>query len=99
MPVPALPAAARLVEEITGKKAPRFVSPMWLARFGAPFAMLYAKALGNRPLFTSRSLHAVRNHSAVTHGKAARELGHAPRPIEETVKDTFAWFEEAGMLR
>ena len=94
-----IPELAKLVEEITGKKAPRFVSPMWLARIGAPFAMLYAKAIGNRPLFTSRSLHAVRNHSAVTHEKAARELGHHPRPIEDTVKDTFAWFKDAGMLQ
>jgi nucleoside-diphosphate-sugar epimerase len=25
--------------------------------------------------------------------KAERELGHVARPIEETIRDTLAWFE------
>src|SRR5262249_16821532 len=37
---------AALVEELTGRRAPRLVAPMWLARVGAPFAQTAARAFG-----------------------------------------------------
>lgn len=90
---------ATLVEAVTGKRRPRMVSPMWLARAVAPAAVLFAKLARKRPLFTPSSLKALRNHRDVSHARAERELGYTARPLEETVKDTFAWFETAGMLR
>lgn len=90
---------AALVEELTGARAPRFVSPMWLARVGAPFATVAARVAGKEPLFTSQSLHALRNHLDVRHDKAARELGYSSRPLRETLSDTFRWLDEAGRLR
>ncbi len=93
-----VPELAALVEEVTGKKKPRMVSPMWLARGAAPFATLYARVAGQRPLFTSQSLQALRNHRDVRHDKATRELGYQPRPLRATVEDTFAWFREANAL-
>lgn len=87
-----------LVEEVTGKKAPRFVSPMWLARAGAPIATFFAERGGKRALFTTASLKALRNHKIVSHDKASRELDYQPRPVRDTIADTFAWFREASML-
>jgi dihydroflavonol-4-reductase len=90
---------AQMAEELTGRAAPRFVSPMWLARVGAPFATAAARVVGKEPLFTSRSLHALRNHQMVSHGKATRELGYKPRPLRETLQASYDWFREAGRLR
>jgi dihydroflavonol-4-reductase len=89
---------AEHVEEVTGVRAPRWVSPMWLARVGAPFASTFNRLLGRRPLYTSSSLRALRCHKSVVSDKAREGLGYRPRPLSDTVRDTFAWFEEAGML-
>jgi dihydroflavonol-4-reductase len=89
---------SHLVEEVTGRRAPGFVSPMWLAHLGVPFIGLLSKLRGRRPLYTRDSLHAVRNHRYITHEKAARELGFTPRPLRETIEDTFRWFGEHNYL-
>jgi dihydroflavonol-4-reductase len=90
---------AKLAEQITGRKSPAFVAPMWLARAGVPFAAAFARLRGGSPLFTRGSLHALRNHRHISHEKAAAELGYAPRPLRETVRDTFSWFGEKGLLQ
>jgi dihydroflavonol-4-reductase len=90
---------AALVEEVTGVRAPRLVSPMWLARVGAPFATAVARIAKRQALFTSHSLHALRNHQRVSHDKATRELGYAPRPLRDTVVAAYDWFREAGQLQ
>jgi len=89
---------ARLVEEIAGVRAPRFVTPMWLALLAAPFAELYAKAFGKTPLFTRESMRVLRESRPVSHEKATRELGYTPRPLRDTIEDSLAWFRQAGML-
>ena len=90
---------AAQVEAVTGCKAPGFYSPLWLARGWAPFEILWAKLRGAEPLFTLEGL------SAVAHGnrdvrwdKAAAELGYQPRPLAETVRDTVAWHQSAGLI-
>ena len=90
---------ARLVEQVTGRRAPRLVSPMWLARSVAPGAEWFAHLAGRRPLFTPESLYALRNHLEISSERARQELGHAPRALEATVRDTFEWFRDAGMLQ
>jgi dihydroflavonol-4-reductase len=89
---------AQLVEELTGRRAPRMVAPMWLARTSVPFAAAFARLARKGPRLTSASLHALRNHKHVVSARAASELGHAPRPLRESVADTLAWFRSAGQL-
>jgi dihydroflavonol-4-reductase len=89
---------ARIAESVTGVRAPRRVVPTWLARAAAPFSTLAARFTGNEPLFTSESLRAANSHRHVVSEKAARELGHRPRPIAESIADSYAWFAEAGFL-
>jgi len=89
---------ATIVEAATGVKRPRMVSPMWLARAAAPFAVGWAKLARRRPLFTPVSLAALRGHKQVSGARAIAELGHAPRPLDATIRDAFAWFGEQGML-
>jgi dihydroflavonol-4-reductase len=89
---------AALAAEVTGRKPPRLVSPMWLARVGAPFVTTWARMAGRVPLFTSASLHSLRIHQQVSHDKAAREFGYRPRPLKETLEAVYQWFREARVL-
>lgn len=89
---------AHLVAQVTGRRAPWLVAPMWLARAVAPGAEWAARLAGRRPLFTPESLYALRNHLDISSARARQELGYAPRALETTVRDTFDWFREAGML-
>ncbi len=89
----------RLAEAILGVPAPRFTVPLALVRAIAPAAVLGSRLLGRRALFTPDTVHALRSNRQVRAEKAARELGHHARPIEETLRDTFTWFMEVGVLR
>jgi dihydroflavonol-4-reductase len=89
--------AAR-VHELGGKPPPRMVSPMWLARAVAPFAVGYARLVKRRPLFNAASLHALRNHLDIRNDKARQQLGFDPRPWRDTVKDVFDDFRARGVL-
>ena len=89
---------AAIVEEITGTPAPRMVFPLWLARIGAPFTAAFAQLTGKQPLYTSASIRALCSNRNISHGKATRDLGYYPRPLRETVVDTFRWFEENSYL-
>jgi dihydroflavonol-4-reductase len=89
---------ATVVESITGKKRPWMTSPMWLARSVAPVAVAWARMRKRKPLFTPTSLVALRGHKQVSGERARTELGHAARPLEQTLADTFAWFDAQGML-
>jgi dihydroflavonol-4-reductase len=93
-----LPEVARQVERISGVPAPGFVSPLWLARVGAPFMTTLDRLAGRRPLYTSASLQALESNRNISHRKASRELGYRPRPFRETLIDTLMWFEENGRL-
>ncbi len=88
---------AAVAADACGVAAPRIVAPMWLARAGAPFMDGFGRVTGREPLYTSESLHALRA-GRICSDRAAAELGHAPRPLADTVRDVYAWFEQAGML-
>jgi dihydroflavonol-4-reductase len=89
---------AQLWGKVSGAKIPRWVVPMGLARAAAPFAVGWARLMRRRPLFTSDSLRVLRNHRKISNAQASSELGHNPRPLEETLRDTYAWFKQAGKL-
>jgi dihydroflavonol-4-reductase len=93
-----VPDLARMAERATGVKAPRIVSPMWLARASAPLLTAFARAAGRRPLYTAASLTALRGHRHISNDKARRELGFDPRPTEEMVRDVYDWFRSRGLL-
>lgn len=89
---------AREVARVSGVAAPRFVAPIWAARLGVPLAAAWARLLGREALYTAESLRAIRRSRAVNGTKARRELGHAPRPFAETIRDSLAWLREQGYL-
>ena len=87
---------ARMACAVTGARPPRFAAPVWLARAGLPFTALASAVTGTPAKFTSESLRAITHHQRISHEKAGRELGYAPRPLEETIADTYRWFGERG---
>lgn len=87
---------ADLAATVTGVAAPRLVMPVWLAMLGVPFAAAVAAITGKDAKFTRASLRAVTHHQKVSHEKAERELGYRPRPLRETLTDTYRWFRENG---
>jgi dihydroflavonol-4-reductase len=89
---------AALTEEITGAQAPRVAFPMWMARAGVPFGTHFTRLDGDHPLYTRFSLRALRGNPRVSHRRATRDLGYHPRPLRETLQDTFRWFAETGRL-
>ncbi len=93
----ALAEVAGMVADSTGVPAPRWAAPLWAARVGAPFSTAAALVLRHRPLFTGVSLAALRNNRQVSGGRAAADLGHAPRDLRDSVADTVRWFADHGM--
>jgi len=83
---------------VTGVRPPRFTSPMWLARVGAPFLGGWARMTGRRPLYTGDSLRALRSNRRISSDRARSELGYSSRPLRDTVADAFEWFRSAGVL-
>ena len=87
------------IAELTGQRTPRFVAPTCLAKAGLPFIRAWAKLSGRHPLYTAESLDILKQSSRnISNTKARKELGYNPRPIEETLVDTFRWFEENGLM-
>lgn len=96
-------ASARRLAELcavhSGKNPALPELPIWAALLGLPFLRLYSRLSGRRPLYTYESImvlkHSNRNCS---HEKARRELGYAPRPLEETIRDIYEWYKREGYV-
>ena len=94
-----VPDIFNLLSELTGRRRIRTFLPLWFIRAVAPLAELYYKCLRQKPLFTSYSVYTLESNSLFSHEKATRELGYAPRPFRDTLRDTLAWCESIGLFR
>lgn len=86
----------QLVAAHSGTRASWVDMPLPLVEPLGPLVLKLTRP-GKVPLFTPDSLHALRWSPAVSHHKAASELGYAPRAIHHTVGDTLDWFAEQGI--
>jgi len=103
---------AAMVAALSGRPAPRLVVPMGLAWLAAPlmpllarftplsgdFGMTGGKAGRREPIYTRDTLHWLRSNPQVSYAHAVRDLEYHPRPFQETLADTLAWFKENGYL-
>ena len=86
------------LEEITGINRPKINIPGWCAKLYSSFTPAYYKLSGKTPRFTSYSICTLQSNSFISHKKATVELGYDPRPIKQSIKDTFKWFMDAGII-
>jgi dihydroflavonol-4-reductase len=89
---------ALAAEEFSGVAPPRYRIPMAVARMLSPLGDLLVRRTGNPLWYTRESLHALTHSPQVSSRKAAEELGHRPRPVEETIGDIYDWFSENDLL-
>lgn len=88
---------AALLGRISGQTMPRHTVPFWLLKSITPVLAGWSALTGRQALFTREALsHVERGHPRVSAAKAVRELGYRPRPLEETVRDTYHWFTKQG---
>jgi len=90
---------ARLVCGAAGRRAPRLTCPYVVARLSAPLSSMISRLAAKEPLFTGYSLAALRGNRSISHARAERELGYRPRDLAETIRDTWRWFVEKGLVR
>lgn len=89
---------AGLITKITGKRTKGFVIPIRLALFVSCFNAAVHRIRRKHTKFTPFSIKSLLSHRYISHQKATNVLGYTHRNFEETVRDTLAWFEKAGML-
>ncbi len=88
-----------LVRETAGIYSQTIIIPFRLAAFAARAAALWYRVTRTRGRFTPYSLETVNSNSHISILKARRELGYAPRPMSETIRDTVNWWREFRLQR
>ena len=84
---------ARLAELVAGRRlALRRAVAQPVVRSWAPLATAVGRRWPHPLLPTREALSALRTFPVVSGARAARELGHAPRPIQETLGDLYEYF-------
>lgn len=92
-------AFAVLFQKVTGIKTTRIVLPYRLMRVLAVLMEGWAKMTRTHPLFTREAIDAVKNgHPNMDNSKAVQELGHQCRPLEESIRDFYNWYQKQNEL-
>ncbi len=90
---------AEEVYQISRVRFKKFTCSSGLARIGLPFLKLYCRLNSTQPLYTKDSLKILQTgHSRISSEKAKKSLGFIPRPIEETLRDTYDWYRANGLM-
>jgi dihydroflavonol-4-reductase len=89
-----------VLEKASGVRAPSLKIPKSISRTVGKLAQIYHRLTRTTPIFTSYSIEVLDSNSLVSHEKASRELGFAPRPVRESIADAVGWFRKhARMFR
>jgi dihydroflavonol-4-reductase len=80
----------------SGKPAPTIKIPYSIAYATGVITTAFAQVTGKPPLAPLEGVKMARKKMFVTHDKAARELGFAPRPVEDALKRAIDWFRANG---
>jgi dihydroflavonol-4-reductase len=87
-----------MIREISGCRIP-IIIPVSLARVACPFFQIYSSVTKKEPIYTYQSLDILINSPVnISYEKAGRELGYKPRPLEQTLIDTFEWYNSYNSL-
>ncbi len=90
---------SEIIGRISGKKTPKLLAPVSLAKLAFPFIQFYYSLLKEKPVYTRQSLELLVNSPKnISFEKAKKELGYEPRPLEQTLRDAFNWYIENKYL-
>jgi farnesol dehydrogenase len=85
-----------LVEELEGARPPRLHIPYGIASLLGRAQWLWAELTGHPPQLTHGEVFVFREEWACDSSRAVRELGYAPRPLVEGLRETLRWLRQAG---
>ena len=88
---------ARMARRYVDGVEPREMAPEVF--LGLAHAITFgARLVSREPLLTPEMVRTLQAHPDVRGDRAARELGHSPRPLAESIGDLYDWFYEHGFL-
>ncbi|MHB1441391.1 MAG: NAD-dependent epimerase/dehydratase family protein, partial [Candidatus Humimicrobiaceae bacterium] len=88
----------KMLESITGIKAPRYYLPIGFGKFIGSLMPIYYSITGVKPYFTRYSVEVLCSNSYISHEKATKQLGYNPRPAKDSIRDTIIWLKEMGHI-
>jgi dihydroflavonol-4-reductase len=86
-----------IIGDLTGAKLPSRRITLRQVEWLLPLVWLQSRLTGKPPAITKPMLYPLKHGGTVSHARAAQDLGYAPRPLEETIADALAWFDEVGI--
>ena len=90
---------SKMTSKISNKKTPTILAPIFLAHLACPFMQVYGSITGEKPIYTCQSLKIIVNAPRkISNEKACKELAYLPRPLEQTLRDAFAWYKQNKYL-
>lgn len=91
----------RLIAKIVGRKPPKIRLPHGLIMPVGYISEAFARALRSdkEPKVTVDAIRMARKKMFFSSNRAQRELGYAPRPAEEAIRDAIEWLKENGRFR
>lgn len=86
---------ASTLASVSGRRIPVVSLPVGFAKAGLPFARIWSAASRTGLIYTKEALDALLyGNTKIDSTKAQRELNYHARPLEQTLRDTWMWFEE-----
>jgi dihydroflavonol-4-reductase len=79
--------------EISGRKAPTVELPYFLAWIAGAAGTALSRITGKPPRVPLDAVRMAKQKVWVSHEKATRELGYAPRPAHQAMVEAVSWFE------
>ena len=88
-----------LIGEQLGRKIVYGALPEFITYLPLPFEYIRALIINKPRVLTLDAIHTAQTGNKVVPSSLAREeLGHKPRPIEETIYDTIEFFQKRGLV-
>ncbi len=87
-----------ILRDLTGKKPPSFITPMWLVKVAGTFTPAISKLTNSKPRFTRMTADVLGGDFRVSCHKAEQELGYTRRELKESLADALDWFGSNGYM-
>ncbi len=85
-----------LAATIADVRPPTIKLPLWAAELAADFSEMWSQSVRKspKPGIPRVGVDMLKHAQHLDDSRARQRLGHAARPLEETLRDTYAWFAQ-----